>query len=293
MKKKISLILFAVIVIICFLYWQNIQVFYWKIFHKSGEVYRLNDNDKLDGEVYSYEAGQLVYKAEYNDGVLNGKASWYYLNGNPKAEVTFYNGLKAGLERVYYENGRLESKAFFKKNKLNGWESVYRENGSINYKSHWADNEHCGSFYRYAEGGQINLYYASGIDNDPEVANMFYHSEYVNNKPVKVIGNSFSSNVYSRGSDGSPMILRNDSSYKDIDDLFISVATPPYVKSSLTVRLNNVVSHYNGLKANTVRVPNAISKAQNYTLKVFGKLTDKNEKIVRVDSLEIHISKKP
>jgi len=259
-------------------------------FGKSGTVGHTNDNGRFDGEAESYINGQLIKKATFKNGLLDGLTTCYYSNGAIKSktffkkdnvdgiETTFYidgkikskesfkNGAREGPKILYYRNGQIEQESFRKNNRVSGPERVYYENGNLKYKRTWVNNKLYGDFYYYNNKKDIEIYNAYDVLGDK-----FYLCRYNSSGMIsKSDGNVFSSRTYSITND-SIVVLETRHAYKSIRDLYITVANPPQSTTEVQVTVNGSV--YKNLifrDPNTVMLKDVFNHIGFYSITVEG-----------------------
>ncbi|MEU8590172.1 hypothetical protein AB0C59_24700 [Streptomyces sp. NPDC048664] len=70
------------------------------------------------GEVADYQSGRLVSLDEYTDGVLNGQARAWYVDGTLRSEGVMREGFPAGEFQQWHPNGRLAARAIMSESGL-------------------------------------------------------------------------------------------------------------------------------------------------------------------------------
>lgn len=122
---------------------------------------------------------------------------------------------------------------------------------------------------------------------------IFYYSEFDSLKHSnKVLGTPFSSNLYYI--DQKPdtaILLRDNQTYQDIKDLYISVATPPGLTPLITVLINNTPINNLKIINNTIRIKNAFPNNLNYKISIYGKFITPKKQFYKNDSLIMNIKK--
>lgn len=124
------------------------------IFEKDGILYDKIDEQKINGEVYTiikkkiFKMGQVVegkkegfwntwYKDEYlleenfNDGIIDGRMSFFYKNGQKKWRHTYRDGVRDGLTTHWYSNGKKSKEGSFVNGDSIGLWNFWDENGNI------------------------------------------------------------------------------------------------------------------------------------------------------------------
>ena len=82
-----------------------------------------------------YANGQITYKTE------NDRLTYFFKNGNVKAEGFFLNDLMEGEWKFYRENGQLWQVGTFTNGKKNGLWVRYNRNGEPEYRERFLDNK--------------------------------------------------------------------------------------------------------------------------------------------------------
>jgi TonB family protein len=87
----------------------------------TATYFRILDNTPTLVARDYYITGELEMEAECSkvtpDLLLDGKATWYYKNGNIKEQGTYFLGNKRGVYKEYYENGKTRSEINYVDNK--------------------------------------------------------------------------------------------------------------------------------------------------------------------------------
>ena len=149
------------------------------------------------------------------------------------------------------------------------------------------NNKRYGSEWHWLENGTIAIYAAFDIKN------LFYHSKYDSiGKQKTVLGNIVSPFIYSQiGSTDSAIVIRDNMSYHDINDLYLNVATPPNLRPLVEIIINNTPLKSFEITNNTIKIKNCFSHIGAYDIRLNGKLQDKQGRIVKRDSLVFQIEK--
>ena len=83
-----------------------------------------------------YDTGELYIDASINSGLLDGKSTMYFKNGNVKGYSFYKNGILNGVSMNFYKNGKPKSRARYSNGYLNGISTSWNISGKI-------DNEVC------------------------------------------------------------------------------------------------------------------------------------------------------
>lgn len=143
---------------------------YYRIVNKNQQNYSVKD---------FYISGKLQFEGISTTDAeplnLQGKAVWYYDNGNISQDATFTNNAPDGYSKEYYSNGKLKSNATYILGKLDKEYTEYYPNGSLAGKGEFLNGEPNGTTIKYKNPGQLDfkVNYKKGIaDGEYE----FYNS---------------------------------------------------------------------------------------------------------------------
>lgn len=109
---------------------------------------------------------------------------------------------------------------------------------------------------------------------------------------VKVLGHCFSGNLFSNATKTYSVIqLTDQQSYRNINNLNVTVATPP----DLSTRIDFIINKKNisnlQIKDNTISVKGIFMEKGMYNIKIIGKLINEYKVVLKADTLEISIRK--
>lgn len=119
------------------------------------EKYQVDKNGTKNGVYESYNAGVLISKANYKEGIQSGKRVIFYDNGNLEIEENYANGQLDGEYKVYYETGELKLLMLYSDNTIQGKVKKYYKSGQIMEDVTFVDNEENGPFVEYWENGNL------------------------------------------------------------------------------------------------------------------------------------------
>ncbi|WP_052266493.1 toxin-antitoxin system YwqK family antitoxin [Pedobacter kyungheensis] len=230
---------------------------------KSGESYKLNSNGNFEGRSRIYRKGIKIFDGYFINGKMDGWSFKYYDNGELERKTSYKDGVINGHEYEYYSNGKLKAEKFSFKGRLYA-EQIY-----------------------YSEKGQPTGYW---VRDHRDMPNDFLYINYNNSGTIKqVIGTLLSEEFAVRKNDGFE-ILRQGNSYKNIDDLYITVANPPKLKSTFKILVNSKEYIFSDIKTNTLQLAGAFTKAGKYAIVGIGTLKD-NDKLIKRDTISVTIIK--
>ena len=89
-------------------------------------------NGVQEGEWIAFRLSNnnILEKANYKDGELNGKIISYFDNGLKRFEGFYSNNQRNGLWIYYYENGAIKAKGKIKNNQPDGDWNIYNRDGT-------------------------------------------------------------------------------------------------------------------------------------------------------------------
>lgn len=146
--KKIILILIPLIIISC---------------SKDGTSLKLPRKiaapDGSYAVVESYPDGKVKSVISHGkDGVLHGKARYYFRNGGKKSFFSHRDGKRQGLYESYYENGDIEYKGIFNEDKKDSTWTWYSRSQGINRIENYFEGKKFGGFLDFDSLGHFKFY---------------------------------------------------------------------------------------------------------------------------------------
>lgn len=247
----------------------------------------LLERDKVYLEYVKFFKRTVIVNPRNSDGQLNGEVL-AYINGKIDISSNYVNGVRDGLTTEYHKNGRIKSLSYFKNGRRTSEEIGYYEDGKINYRSMWKDDKKYGSAYHYSDDNKLVNYV--GLD----IVNLFFYMEYDSRgNTVKAYGPCFSSNIFSYNTKGdSTVVLNNNQSYQNINDLNITVATPPNLIPQINLSINNISVSNLKINHNTIEIKNAFLHPGIYIIKVDGELMNKMGRVIKADTITLTIKRR-
>lgn len=123
---------------------------------RDGLVYEKFTNIPFNGRGIMKEEDKTI-KLIAKNGLINGVAEVYGINGNLKSSITFVNSIKNGILIEYDKYGEIQSKVIYKKNlPCDGWEK--NRFGIMNYKKCKKD----GVEWDYINGDHYKVIWVNG-----------------------------------------------------------------------------------------------------------------------------------
>ncbi|MCD4694829.1 MAG: hypothetical protein K8S16_01210 [Bacteroidales bacterium] len=142
-----------------------------------------------------YIEGGLAFEAVIDTGYLNGKATYYYKNGNIKATGNYKSEIRNGIWKYFYPNGQLKKVLNF----INGnplIASYYTKSGKAKVIN--GEGKYKGEFYNYKQCLPITIW-GKVIDGKMNGMWTLYNSYY-----KKKIGKElFKNGIFIKGSSGN------------------------------------------------------------------------------------------
>lgn len=115
-------------------------------------IYSNIKNGVFSGEAKGFVEGNLVFKRNYNNGILNGETLFFNQNGSISSVTNFKNGIEDGERIEYWENGEVFQKGLMVNGLKEGLWKEFDEQGIL-----WGASE-------YKDGTEYlqKLYYPNG-----------------------------------------------------------------------------------------------------------------------------------
>ncbi len=159
MRYQISLLIVILVMSACK---EAIEVV--EIHNENGQItekFEMRKHDNIrHGFHETYDTlGNLIGKKSYQNGKIQGKAYFYYDNGQVYEEENYENGLIVGEVRSYYKTGEIQVKKPYiirdSSSVLEGTFYSYYKNGNVKVEATMVDSEENGPFIEYYENGKI------------------------------------------------------------------------------------------------------------------------------------------
>jgi antitoxin component YwqK of YwqJK toxin-antitoxin module len=100
------------------------------------------------------DTGLVKEEFTYKKGILHGKATAWYKNGQIRRRGSYHMGQISGNWEFWDEKGRKTIEACYKNDVLNGSYMSLYANGKIREKGQFKDNKRTGQWVYYNEKGQ-------------------------------------------------------------------------------------------------------------------------------------------
>ena len=114
-------------------------------------------NGLREGVATSYFVeGMVSGTTPYKNGKRDGLKKEYYRNGTLAREKPYVDGQQEGVEKWYYEDGTLRETTSYKNNKRDGPQVSYYANGTIQTEIPYEDDERHGLAKSYDTRGKLN-----------------------------------------------------------------------------------------------------------------------------------------
>jgi len=128
--------------------------------NEDGIVTERYSRSKVDSLMNgAYEAfddkGNILEKATYAQGKLDGLRTLYYPDGGVQYEENHLGGEFAGSYKAYYPEGQLELEGDYIDNKMSGVWTAYYPNGIKKETVTFVDNEENGPFKEWYSNGTV------------------------------------------------------------------------------------------------------------------------------------------
>lgn len=112
--------------------------------------------DTIDGIAKGYYPnGNVEYKYQYVDGIMQGMATQYFENGAVKWTCNYTDDFPDGTYTEYYSDGKLHRKGTVVHGKKNGFFQFYRADGTKEKDVTYVDDIYAGPYFEYDLQGRL------------------------------------------------------------------------------------------------------------------------------------------
>lgn len=129
-------------------------------FTKSGKLVsegKMAGKHRMGEWVYYHEKTAGIMTREfYNEGVMDGVKTTFYLNGQITEELKYENGLKQGENKYYSPDGILLKKLKYFNDLLHGPAEYYDAYGNVTIKGQYVNGKKHG-LWKYYKNGKVEL----------------------------------------------------------------------------------------------------------------------------------------
>lgn len=129
-------------------------------FTKSGKLVsegKMAGKHRMGEWLYYHEKTTGIMTREfYNEGVMDGVKTTYYLNGQITEELKYENGLKQGENKYYSPDGILLKKLMYFNDLLHGPAEYYDAYGNVTIKGQYVNGKKHG-LWKYYKNGKVEL----------------------------------------------------------------------------------------------------------------------------------------
>ncbi|MFK8056612.1 MAG: hypothetical protein AB8F78_10870 [Saprospiraceae bacterium] len=137
------------------------------------ERYSRSKQDSLMNGAYEAfdDKGNLLERAFYSQGRLNGDRMLYYPNGGLQYKESHLDGEFIGPYQAYYPEGQLELEGEYIDNKMSGIWTAYYPSGTVKETVTFVDNDENGPFKEWYSNGVVKAEgeYANGDKEEGEL----------------------------------------------------------------------------------------------------------------------------
>lgn len=119
------------------------------------EKYKVNENGERHGIYEGYVDGVLTEKATYKNGKLNGSRTLYYPSGQVEIEENYEDDLIVGTYTTFFLDGKTSQQATYISGMMQGSLKTYYKSGQLREEVKMVDNQENGPFTEYHENGQL------------------------------------------------------------------------------------------------------------------------------------------
>ena len=125
----------------------------------NGKIIKIKLNKFKNIEIHQsfYSNGEMEYKAEYKNGIPDGKVIYWNIKGELISNANYENGKLHGVSSSYFENGNIASKIEYFYGVFHGEYETYHENGRIKSNQIYEYGKPISKLLRFNEEG-IRIY---------------------------------------------------------------------------------------------------------------------------------------
>lgn len=124
--------------------------------YHDGKMVQFYDSPNLLEPIKAYyPSGKLAYSINRTGMHNQGKATWYYGNGQIETEGNFVDGLQDGVWSYYYPNGQLSRIMHYELGKLVGENKAYSREGQLTQIYSYLEGEMHGPKLDYSDEGVL------------------------------------------------------------------------------------------------------------------------------------------
>lgn len=128
-------------------------------FYEKGKLAaqgKMRGKDYVGKWIYYHKNSEKIMMEEhYAEGLLDGKKTVFYPNGNLAEEIHYKKGIKEGINNYYAPDGTLLKKLNYHKNHLHGKAEYYDAKGNLIIKGYYK-NGLKDKIWRYYENGKMS-----------------------------------------------------------------------------------------------------------------------------------------
>lgn len=141
-------------------YNENDNIAQVQYFDKKGKLLSegwMKDQNRTGEWVYYHKtSSQIMSRENYSNGLLEGRTTTYYPNGNKTEETEYKNGIKEGQNNYYSPEGILLKKLLYKNDELHGPAVYYDGYGKVILEGSYKDGKKHGLWKEYKDGKLVS-----------------------------------------------------------------------------------------------------------------------------------------
>jgi len=144
---------------------------------KLYERYTVNQDSVKHGS-YSrfYKSGKISEKANYDNGLLDGKRILFFDNGEQEIVEIYKQDSLHGEYKSFYPTGQVEFVCTYEDNKIQGKSKKYYESGKLLEEVIFENNEENGPFKEYHSNGKL-AWEGNYINGENEIGVILQYDE--------------------------------------------------------------------------------------------------------------------
>ncbi len=124
---------------------------------KHDIFYRFDQLKPFTGtcKVVYYNSKKIKEIFHFKNGILNGEAKSFYINGNLRWRGYYKNGACTGKWEYWDVNGEKTKEVYFVNDSLTGIYQAWYQSGKLKEKGQYAQNRKTGKWIYYSEDGKL------------------------------------------------------------------------------------------------------------------------------------------
>lgn len=161
MKKSLLLL-----ILVCFSTRVYSQININELINLNGKWYKQGEEFPYNGDfIQTNKKGHIIGSGTFLNGLLEGLRIAYFDNGIKECERYYKNGIMNGIAKEYYINGNLKQEVMVINNKNEGTGIIYYETGEKHAELNFENGIQQGNYFEYAKDGKLTrkFWFVDGV----------------------------------------------------------------------------------------------------------------------------------